>query len=244
MKKVNIALIVGSILSVMVLNSCENKQSRGLTYMPDMGESRAYETYALHDTARFTTDESKRGGNTIYYNSMPVPGTLRRGDLFPYDLANDSNGYKMSAAVKNPITDTLDIAALNEAGRLYNVNCGICHGVTGAGNGPLATAGHVGGVANLTLPNYVALADGTMFHVITFGKGVMGSYASQLNKQQRWEIVKYIRTLQSRTGGSNPSDSTAASSGGSGGKSTGTNAAGGTGGATNTTNTTGVKKTR
>lgn len=244
MKKVNIALIVGSILSVLAFASCEDKQSPGYSYMPDMGKSRALEAYDMRDTARFTTDESRKGGDVIYYNGMPVPGTLRRGDLFPYDLANDSNGYRMSAAVKNPIIDTLDVAALNEAGRLYNINCGICHGVTGAGNGPLATAGHVGGVANLTLPNYIALADGTMFHVITFGKGVMGSYASQLNKQQRWEIVKYIRTLQARTGGDSKTDSTAAGSkaAGTGGGATGTggNATGAGSGTTNTA----AKKTK
>lgn len=212
----------------MALNSCGDKQSRGHTYMPDMAKSRAYETYDLRDTAYFTTDESRKGGSTIYYNAMPVAGTLRRGDMFPYDLANDSNGYKMSAAVKNPIVDTLDVAALNEAGRLYNINCGICHGATGGGNGPIASGGYVGGVANLTLPNYVAMADGTMFHSITFGKGVMGSYASQLNKQQRWEIVKYIRTLQKPAGAK--SDSTA--------KTAGSKTS------LDTTNTTAAKKTK
>lgn len=212
MKKVNIALIVGSILSVMVLDSCGSKQNPGHTYMPDMGKSRTIEAYDMRDTARFTTDAAKKGGNLIYFNSMPVPGTLRRGDLFPYDLPNDSNGYKMSAAVKNPITDTLDVAQLNEAGRLYNINCGICHGATAAGNGPLATAGHIGGVANLTLPNYVALSDGTMYHSITYGKGVMGSYASQLNKQQRWEIIKYIRTLQGTKAAGAKSDTTVSKS--------------------------------
>lgn len=211
MKKINIALIVGSILSVMVLDSCGSKQSPGHSYMPDMGKSRTIESYAWRDTALFTTDIAKKGGNLIYFNSMPVPGTLKRGDLFPYDLANDSNGYKMSASVKSPLLDTLDVAGLNEAGRLYNINCGICHGATAAGNGPLATSGKVGGVANLTLPNYVALSDGTMFHVITFGKGVMGSYASQLSKQQRWEVIKYIRTLQSGKG-AKTTDSTAAKS--------------------------------
>jgi hypothetical protein len=40
------------------------------------------------------------------------------------------------------------------------------------------------------------MADGTMFHSITYGKNNMGSYASQLDRKQRWMIVKYIRTLQ------------------------------------------------
>jgi hypothetical protein len=40
------------------------------------------------------------------------------------------------------------------------------------------------------------MADGTMFHSITYGKNNMGSYASQLDRKQRWMVVKYIRTLQ------------------------------------------------
>jgi hypothetical protein len=35
-----------------------------------------------------------------------------------------------------------------------------------------------------------------MFHSLTYGKNLMGSYASQLDRKQRWMLVKYIRTLQ------------------------------------------------
>jgi mono/diheme cytochrome c family protein len=40
------------------------------------------------------------------------------------------------------------------------------------------------------------MTDGTMFHSLTYGKNNMGSYASQLSREQRWMIIKYIRTLQ------------------------------------------------
>jgi mono/diheme cytochrome c family protein len=42
-----------------------------------------------------------------------------------------------------------------------------------------------------------AWTDGHMYHVITFGKGQMGSYASQLSPEQRWMVVNYIRSKQS-----------------------------------------------
>lgn len=57
----------------------------------------------------------------------------------------------------------------------------------------------IGAIANLTLPNFISMSDGTIFHVITYGKNDMGSYAAQLNREQRWMIVKYIRTLQTGT---------------------------------------------
>lgn len=180
------------ILAAAVLFSCGDKKQPGKVYMPDMAYSRAYETYAKRDSG-FTMDESQAGGNSIYYNGMPVSGTIKRGEMFPYMLPNDSAGYRLSAGVKNPIA-TVTADEMKEAQRLYNINCGICHGEKGTGNGPIAEK--IGAVANLTLPNYVAMADGTMFHSITYGKNNMGSYASQLDRKQRWMIVHYIRTLQ------------------------------------------------
>ena len=34
-----------------------------------------------------------------------------------------------------------------------------------------------------------------MYHTITYGKGNMGSHATQLNPTQRWSIIRYLRYL-------------------------------------------------
>jgi len=189
------------------ISGCKSHGEPGRIYMPDMAYSRAYETYAKRDSLKFTTDESKRGSSMIFYNNLPARGTIKRGELFPYTMANDSNGYKMSATVKNPIAD-MSIVEMPEAQRLFNINCAICHGAKGTGNGPLAEK--IGAVANLTLPNYVSLADGTMFHSITYGKNNMGSYASQLDRRQRWMVINYIRTLQPKATPAAAADTSAA----------------------------------
>ena len=64
-----------------------------------------------------------------------MEGTIRRGDLFPYTLANDSNGYKMSAEIKDPLPP-LDSFGMKEAQRLFNINCAICHGANLDAQGP------------------------------------------------------------------------------------------------------------
>lgn len=181
--------------SIVLISSCDNKRKPGKIYMPDMAYSRAYETYAQRDSLKFTTDQASRGGSKIYFDNQPVAGTIKRGEMFPYTLPNDSNGYKMSALVKNPISN-MSVIEMPEAQRLFNINCAICHGEKGAGNGPIANAGKIGGIANLTLDMYVKMTDGTMFHSITYGRNLMGSYASQLDRKQRWMLVNYIRTLQ------------------------------------------------
>ncbi len=164
---------------------CSSKRDPGKIYMPDMAYSRAYEAYADHNLA----------DKNINYIPSTVEGTIRRGDLFPYTLPNDSNGYKMSASVQNPLP-ALNPVEMAEAGRLYNIYCGICHGAKMDAQGPLGTGGKIPAIANLTLQQYVDMPEGTMFHSVTYGKGNMGSYASQLSRKQRWEVVHYVKALQ------------------------------------------------
>lgn len=183
-------------LVASVIESCGSKREPGKTYMPDMAYSRAYEAYAPNDL-------KEEGINYVPY---PVEGTIRRGDLFPYTLPNDSNGYKMSAQVQDPLPP-LDTVQMTEAQRLYNINCAICHGPNIDAQGPLATGGKIPAVANLTLAQYVEMPVGTMFHSITYGKGNMGSYASQLTRMQRWMVIQYVKSRQTKKGDTG-SDST------------------------------------
>ena len=183
---------------IVTTTSCDSKREPGKIYMPDMTYSRAVESYALLDSTVFTNDPSKLGSK-IFYNSSPVIGTVARGEMFAYTLPDDSAGYAQSALVKNPLTTPLVGADSIEAARLFNINCAICHGAGGKGDGPISTSGKIGGIANLTLDQYIKMADGTMFHSINYGRNLMGSYASQLSRKQRWQLVQYIRTLQPKT---------------------------------------------
>lgn len=188
MKK--ILIITGCAAMVVAAVSCSNvRREEGRAYMPDMSYSRAYETYA-------STEALDKAG--VFYNARPVEGTIARGDMAAYPYKNDSAGYVMSANVKNP----LDPAAVDmkEAERLYLVNCGICHGTKLDGNGPLWKGGD-GPFPNaprnlLTDPVVANMAEGTMFHSVTYGKNTMGSYASQLNTKQRWMVIAYVKMKQ------------------------------------------------
>ncbi|MEP6617299.1 MAG: cytochrome c [Ginsengibacter sp.] len=185
-------------IAILSLISCHDKREPGRTYMPDMVYSRAYEAYA--------PNMLKQEG--INYINYPVDGTIKRGDLFAYTLPNDSNGYKMAAGYMDPLP-RLDSLSMNEAQRLFNINCAICHGANMDAQGPMA--GKVGGIANLKLPQYVKEPEGQMFHVVTFGKNNMGSYASQLDKKQRWMVIQYIKSVQAGLATAAPAtDSTAA----------------------------------
>ena len=110
--------------------SC-NPNHTGRVYMPDMAYSRAYETYG-------STENLKEKG--IFYNGLPVTGTIARGDSAPYTIPNSDTGYAESKTVLNPIK-SLDADKMKEAERLFLVNCAICHGPKLDGKGPLWNSG-------------------------------------------------------------------------------------------------------
>ena len=196
--------IIASLALVTALVSCSDdvKRTPSNVYMPDMAYSRALETYAEKDSAIFTENENERG-QKIFYNNLPVAGTIFRGEQAPFNLAKDKVGdtanYVASKLVKNPI-DSLNPAELVESERLYLINCGICHGKNLDGNGPLYKAGEGPFAAKpATLvgdARYEAMPDGQMFYSVAYGKNLMGSYASQLTRKQRWEVIAYIKHKQ------------------------------------------------
>jgi mono/diheme cytochrome c family protein len=145
-------------------------------------------------------------GHKIFYNNLAPAGTVKRGELFPFTVAYDmskstidSNASLISqlAQIKNPL-GPITGKELEEAGRLFNINCAVCHGAKAEANGPVAPK--VGGVKSIIAasPKY---SDGRIFYVMEYGQGNMGSYASQLSREQRWRIVQYIRTLEPNAAG-------------------------------------------
>ena len=147
--------------------------------MPDMYESRAYEFY-----------------NPRLAGMKPVEGTVKRGELLPYHVKEGDTA--LANTIKNPLTITE--ADLTEGKRIYNIYCGICHGTALDGNGPLYKGGdgpYPAAPANLAAGGPKShYTQGRLFYVMTYGWNAMGSYASQLDRGQRWKIAAYIKSVQ------------------------------------------------
>jgi len=205
----------------LAITSCSDvRRSPGAVYMPDMGYSVAVETYAKLDSTRFTSNPSEVGEGKIYYNADPVAGTIARGDglPFPYqmDKPGDSTNYVASKQVQSPVSALSPVEA-KETERLYLVNCAICHGAKLDGNGPLykdGTGPFASAPRNLASdPLMLGMPEGQMFYSVTYGKNMMGSYASQLTSRQRWMIIHYVKAQQAaKSAGAKPAatDTTAA----------------------------------
>jgi mono/diheme cytochrome c family protein len=195
-------IISGVITSALVIGlvGCGGVQRNpGRIYMPDMTYSRAFETYA-------STEDLAREG--VHYDRMPVAGTLARGEELPFPLAKDALGdstnYIASKQVKDPLPKS-DSAQLDESRRLFNINCAICHGTKLDGNGPLYKDGNGPFAAHPAMlvggPQYMVMPEGQMYYSIMYGKNLMGSYASQLSRAQRWRIIQYIKSQQAAASG-------------------------------------------
>ncbi|KAA5828223.1 cytochrome c [Algibacter amylolyticus] len=149
--------------------------------MPNMYESAGYETY----------------GEAAFPNGieaqLPVQGSIPRGYV-PFDIENSTAGYDLAKATLNSPLDSTHVD-LNRGKELYDIYCGICHGNKGNGQGNLVKREKI-----LGIPSYDdagrAINAGSIYHTIYYGKNAMGSYANQLNEEERWQVVSYVLKLK------------------------------------------------
>lgn len=197
-----------------LLQSCGKAggDNPGVEYAPDMYVSKGYEPMSQLADKEFQirtitgrTAMLTKDGKTM---REPVQGTIPR-DLqfeaghsiinnylamqYPYSnsLAGKDSAMKM---LKNPIP--LTEAALANGKMLFNRTCSPCHGVDGLGKGPVSAKFPPNNIPSYKSQRIQMLAEGGMYHSITYGLNLMGSYASVLTPQERWEVIHYINYLK------------------------------------------------
>ncbi|HLO29587.1 MAG TPA: cytochrome c [Anaerolineales bacterium] len=90
-----------------------------------------------------------------------------------------------------------DDASLARGKELFTINCQMCHGATGQGNGPIAPFLIKFRPADLTSPLIKAFSDGQIFMTITNGvPDRMPALNENLTVSERWDVVNFIRTLK------------------------------------------------
>jgi mono/diheme cytochrome c family protein len=93
----------------------------------------------------------------------------------------------------NPIE--LTVERMKRGQQRYNIHCLPCHGASGDGKGITSKYGMVA-VANFHDARLVSMTDGEIFNTITHGKNLMGSYGANINIEDRWAVIGYVRALQ------------------------------------------------
>ncbi|TLD70229.1 cytochrome c [Phragmitibacter flavus] len=148
----------------------------------------------------------------------PVAGTMPMGFNVPSQPASEGytpqdiefthgTGYyytgKMGDFYGDGLPPEVELTpALLERGReRYNINCAICHGESGNGQGIFVKYSTVVpanltdmGLADPAAPTF--RPDGKLYDVITHGWNQMGAYGANITVRDRWAIVAYLRTLE------------------------------------------------
>jgi mono/diheme cytochrome c family protein len=96
------------------------------------------------------------------------------------------------SAISNPVTT--DARSLENGRKYYQINCAVCHGDRGAGDGLAVRFGMAG--INIVSDITRARTDGYIFGMIRNGRGLMPTY-NRIEELDRWDVVNYLRALQS-----------------------------------------------
>ena len=162
--------------------SCFDSSKPNFQFFPQMYEPVGYKTYS----------ESDAFPNGIEAQ-LPVEGTISRG-WKPYEYEDTNEGYeKAKLNLVSPIEVTQESIANGK--KLYEIYCSVCHGSKGDGQGILMKR-----EVYLGVPSYAdrEITPGSIYHVLMYGKNLMGSHASQVNSNERWQISQYVMSLKEK----------------------------------------------
>lgn len=160
---------------------------RNFEVLPGMVTPVAYES--------FTANTVLPQGMTM---QVPPAGTVPRGRLPLHFAASPEEGVRAGLELENPFSIN-DPEAVARGEFIFDTYCRACHGATGEGDGPVATRGFPT-PASLLAPKARNMADGQIFHVVTFGQGNMPGHASQIEPGDRWRVALWVRQLQEEAG--------------------------------------------
>lgn len=170
-------ILLGVILSLV---SCSrDRESRELQYMPDMYVSPAMKPQEADPDSAIQSVMRE-----------PVPGTIPREGIIPYQIAvaDTTSAHELV----NPLPVNRDVLEVGQ--EYYNIFCTVCHGEAGVGDGPV--------IPKMTKPPLLysekvnGWPDGRIYHTITHGQGNMPSYKASVDPRTRWAIIHYVRVLQ------------------------------------------------
>jgi len=161
----------------------QRPDQRSWRYFPDMAKSAALRGQVANPFHSLGRPEL-----------APVAGTIPRGAEV---LASDPSvhGYvEAGLELKSPF-DSGHPADMKRARAVFETYCMICHGPKAEGNG-LAVQHGFPAPPSLLFGKALNMKDGHMFHIVTNGFRKMPSYAAQVEPEDRWLAIAYVRSLQ------------------------------------------------
>jgi mono/diheme cytochrome c family protein len=159
----------------------------GVAFLPEMYRSVPYDAY--------DANPATANGQTL---QLPPEGTIPMDPsaVFPYGPGPEE-AQRAARTLVNPLPASPENVARGEA--VYRNVCIVCHGPKGEGDGPII--GRFPNPPSLLAARARGLPDGHVYHIVTRGQGIMASHAVQVQPDDRWRVIHYVRALQAAGAG-------------------------------------------
>ena len=146
----------------------------------------------MHDAPRYEAFEATSGSPDNRSERTPPAGTVARGWL-----RDDEALYtgKINGQTVDQFPFAIGREDLTRGQQRFNIYCTPCHGRLGDGQGMVVQRG-LRQAASYHQDRLRQEKPGYFYDVITNGFGAMPDYAAQIETDDRWRIVAYIRVLQ------------------------------------------------
>ncbi|RDH89831.1 MAG: hypothetical protein DIZ77_03285 [endosymbiont of Seepiophila jonesi] len=100
--------------------------------------------------------------------------------------------------MRNPLSASDKVVA--EGGQLFQVNCAVCHGKRGYGNGPAAEqlSPRPANLSNFMKMRMMARDNYLIWTISEGGRRfntAMPAFKESLSEEERWKIIHFLRTL-------------------------------------------------
>lgn len=180
----NVSLLL-ALVAVVSANwlATPNRARPNLEFLPQMAHSPRYNA--------FGPNPNFADGSTL---QSPEAGTIARKHMPLHYAATPQDAARAGEELRSPVAP--DNGWARQRGEfVFAAFCQECHGAGGAGNGPVVQRGFPP-PPSLLADHARGLKEGQIFHILTYGQNNMPSYASQLSRDDRWNVIAYLRTLQ------------------------------------------------
>lgn len=197
--------LVGVLAAVLTTGACDawyNAPSpddlwHRVAWFDHMIISKAVNPYSRVDVPRYTPKSAvpAKGGELHFGLGDPLLlqygfDTVVANRLKNPTIAGNGGVMPVSAVEKAAIPASLEA----RGDTLYSTYCAMCHGYTGAANGTISA--RIGAPSLLTV-RARGYADGYLYGMVRYGRGVMGQYGDKIvDPEGRWAVVNHVRKLQ------------------------------------------------
>ena len=143
--------------------------------------------------------EQYAGNDTTPFRGQPEYSVPITGNPVPaYVVSHSQLPGTIDSFIPLPNPHPVTPASLDNGRKYYQINCAVCHGAAGGGNGRAVPYG-------VPAPSLLAdftknRTDGYYWGMMRNGRGLMPTY-DRIEDGDRWDVVNYMRALQGKVPG-------------------------------------------